>query len=172
MFYNLLEGLVSVHAGPTLTQQSAGGPTFLMFSTALSFNIAFIVMIALACIRLATKDESELGHPPIAAFDGIPNLFGACIYSFMCHHSLPSLVTPISPKRGLYRLFMADYILIGAFYLLLGFTGMFAFQNLKDLYTLNFVPECPTSDNNIVSIVRSMLPKGPFSLSNLLGHFV
>ena len=97
-------------------------------------------MIVLACIRLGTLDSSELGHPPAADFSGIPNLFGACIYSFMCHHSLPSLVTPISPKRGLYKLLVSDYVLISGFYLLLSFTGMFAFQEPNDLYTLSFIP--------------------------------
>ena len=29
--------------------------------------------------------------PPMARIGGLPNLFGVCVYSFMCHHSLPSL---------------------------------------------------------------------------------
>ncbi len=32
-------------------------------------------------------------HPPVMRIDGLPNLFGVCVYSFMCHHSLPSLGT-------------------------------------------------------------------------------
>jgi len=59
----------------------------------------------------------------------------------MCHHSLPSLVTPISNKRHINRLLSFDYVMILAFYLLLAFTGIFAFEELKDLYTLNFQPE-------------------------------
>ena len=49
-------------------------------------------------------------------------------YSFMCHHSLPSLVTPIRNKAGILGLFAGDYFLILAFYSLLSFTGIFAFK--------------------------------------------
>lgn len=76
---------------------------------------------------------------------------------------MPSLVTPISPKRGLYKLLAFDYILIAGFYLLLGFTGIFAFPHLEDLYTLNFIPSrCPTAPPGNVStgVVLSLLPEG------------
>lgn len=43
-------------------------------------------MITLACIRLATTPPEELVRPPPVQVDGLPNLFGACVYSFMCHH--------------------------------------------------------------------------------------
>ena len=33
---------------------------------------------------------------------------------------------------------LADYALILSFYLLLAFTGIFAFKEINDLYTLNF----------------------------------
>jgi amino acid permease len=78
------------------------------------------------------------GKPTAVSVKGIPNLFGVCVYSFMCHHSLPSLVTPIKNKRRLFSLILTDYILILLFYSLLSFTGIFAFRNLQDIYTLNF----------------------------------
>lgn len=39
------------------------------------------------------------------------------------------------------QLLGADYLLILLFYLLLAFTGIFAFAHLNDLYTLNFQPD-------------------------------
>ncbi|XP_046458221.1 transmembrane protein 104-like [Daphnia pulex] len=123
---------------------------------------AFIAMIILACVRLLSSPKENQGHPPVANVNGLPNLFGACVYSFMCHHSLPSLVTPISPKRGLYKLLALDYFMIAGFYLLLGFTGMFAFPHLEDLYTLNFVPNrCPSdpASNFTASILDAVMPK-------------
>jgi len=38
-------------------------------------------------------------------------------------------------------MFIVDYGLVTMFYLLLAVTGIFAFENLKDVYTLNFEPE-------------------------------
>ena len=48
------------------------------------------------------------------------------------------LVTPISNKKWLYSMMLGDYVLILSFYFLLAFTGIFAFTDINDLYTLNF----------------------------------
>jgi amino acid permease len=79
-----------------------------------------------ACQQYFTSKGKGQGHPAVANFSGIPNLFGVCIYSFMCHHSLPSMVTPIRNKKGLYALIGSDFVLILGFYALLSFTGIFA----------------------------------------------
>ena len=50
-------------------------------------------------------------------------------------------VTPISRKRGINALVFLDYFVILLFYFLLAFTGIFAFEEINDLYTLNFQPE-------------------------------
>lgn len=99
---------------------------------------AFAIMIALALVRIGRGQGA--GRPPLADFSGVRNLFGVCVYSFMCQHSLPSLVTPVSSKRRLTRLVLLDYVLILAFYGLLSFTAIFCFRgdSLLDMYTLNF----------------------------------
>lgn len=107
-------------------------------------------MIILAVIRLSKKEGK--GHPSVADFSGIPNLFGVCVYSFMCHHSLPSLITPIRNKDKLYWMIGGDYILILAFYALVSFTGIYAFAEINDLYTLNFLPDECNSSNSITNI--------------------
>ena len=83
----------------------------------------------------------------------LPELFGKAIYSFMCHHSLPSLVTPVRGKRKLVRWLFFDYACIWVFYLLLCYSAMFAFGGklrahcspkpgppcrIQDIYLLNF----------------------------------
>ena len=62
---------------------------------------AFISMISYAVYRLATVGPQNT--PKMASLTGMPALVGASIYSFMCHHSLPSLITPITDKRYLTR---------------------------------------------------------------------
>ena len=115
----------------------------------LSFT-AFGLMITLAVIRLsAGKGE---GHPPVADISGVPTLFGVCVYSFMCHHSLPSLITPIRNKSKLSMLFGLDYMFILGFYSLLSFTAIFTFSDLQDVYTLNFKPLDPNDDDAITNI--------------------
>ncbi|XP_068387041.1 transmembrane protein 104 isoform X1 [Eschrichtius robustus] len=111
---------------------------YLQILTSLMRWIAFTIMIVLALVRIG-HGRGE-GHPPLADFSGVRNLFGVCVYSFMCQHSLPSLVTPVSSKRHLTRLVFLDYVLILAFYGLLSFTAIFCFRgdSLLDMYTLNF----------------------------------
>ena len=93
-------------------------------------------MVALAC-RLLARGEGG-GRPATVVPLGVPRLFGVCVYAFMCHHSLPSLVTPVRPKHRLSAYLAADYVLIAAFYLLLSVTAVFAFRRPHDLYTLDF----------------------------------
>jgi len=115
---------------------------YLQMVTTLMRWQAFLIMVILATIRLSNISPAT---PPSSSISGLPNLFGVCVYSFMCHHSLPGLVTPISNKRKLYSLMLGDYCLILAFYFLLAYTGIFAFTEINDLYTLNFQPSSSDS---------------------------
>ena len=63
---------------------------YLQIFTSLMRWLAFGSMVALAIVRLS---KNLRGYPPVADLAGVPNLFGVCVYSFMCHHSLPSLGT-------------------------------------------------------------------------------
>lgn len=114
-----------------------------IFTTVMRW-IAFASMIVLCAMALVGGRGQ--GHPPMASFEGLPSLFGVCVYSFMCHHSLPSLVTPWRDKRRLFPLLAADYLLILGFYTLLSFTGIFTFPRLHDMYTLDFQPNSGTDD--------------------------
>ncbi|XP_070596069.1 transmembrane protein 104 [Erythrolamprus reginae] len=111
---------------------------YLQIMTSLMRWLAFIIMIIVALLRIA-KGQGE-GHPPLAQLSGVRNLFGVCVYSFMCQHSLPSLITPISKKKHVNKLVLLDYVLILGFYSLLSFTAIYCFRNgtLMDMYTLNF----------------------------------
>uniref|UniRef100_A0A2R5L8M9 Putative amino acid transporter n=1 Tax=Ornithodoros turicata TaxID=34597 RepID=A0A2R5L8M9_9ACAR len=123
---------------------------YLQLFTTLMRWIAFSSMIILCTIALS--GGKGRGQPPVADPTGLPNLFGVCVYAFMCHHSLPSLVTPMKSKRHLFALVGADYLLILGFYTLLAFTGIFTFPRLHDMYTLNFQP----TDDPLGSIVPAI----------------
>ncbi|XP_077019870.1 transmembrane protein 104 isoform X1 [Tamandua tetradactyla] len=111
---------------------------YLQILTSLMRWVAFATMIVLALGRIG-RGHGE-GHPPLADLSGVRNLFGVCVYSFMCQHSLPSLLTPVASKRHLTRLVLLDYALVLTFYSLLSFTAIFCFRgdSLLDMYTLNF----------------------------------
>lgn len=108
-------------------------------------------MISIAIKILCTQGAK--GHPVATNFGGLPSVFGACIYSFMCHHSLPSLLTPIRDKeKSVYNIIRLDYIIICVFYIFLALTGIFAFEHVEDLYTLNFIPEKNSTANHSLRV--------------------
>ncbi|GAB6027248.1 hypothetical protein CHUAL_001533 [Chamberlinius hualienensis] len=112
--------------------------------------LSFSTMIILSLIHL-TRGKA-LPSPKAVYFDNLPNLFGICVYSFMCHHSLPSLITPITYKTNVYRMMALNYSCILGFYLLLALTGVFSFEHVKDLYTLNFEPDrCDPNNPELVT---------------------
>ncbi|XP_034242700.1 transmembrane protein 104 homolog isoform X2 [Thrips palmi] len=140
---------------------------YLQLFTSFMRWLAFSVMISLAVRQLILKGPE--GHPNIANIRGLPALLGASVYSFMCHHSLPGLVAPISGTTHIKRLLAMDYILIASFYLLLSLTGVFAFPHPDELYTLVFNPRCSSSnleDSLLMRIIGYFLALFPvFTLS-------
>lgn len=123
---------------------------------------AFLIMINIAIVRLL--ELGVQGHPPVVSLKHVPYLIGACVYSFMCHHSLPGLVAPFNDKSHVVRQLGLDYALICIFYLALAVTGSFAFKNLEDLYTLNFIPV--TNDGWFTKAIEYFLELFPvFTLS-------
>lgn len=94
-------------------------------------------MVVIAIIKLA---EGNQGHPAMARIAGFPTLFGVSIYSFMCQHSLPGMITPMRSKKNIFYLILVDFALILSFYMVLAYTGAFLFplEQLNDIYTLNF----------------------------------
>ncbi|XP_072743135.1 transmembrane protein 104 homolog isoform X1 [Anoplolepis gracilipes] len=141
---------------------------YLQLLTSVMRWLAFTIMIVYALKSLLVNGPR--GEPPVANLAGVPSLFGACVYSFMCHHSLPALVVPIANKSKLNRFLALDYTLIAFFYLLLAMTGIFAFEHLDDLYTLDFGPrgsaDCSKSNNIFIFLIEYFLALFPvFTLS-------
>jgi hypothetical protein len=96
-------------------------------------------MISIAIAKLIQGSRAD-PLPHAASLAGFPVLFGVSIYSFMCQHSLPGMITPMRTKRGVFWIILLDFSFILAFYLLLAFTGsfLFTYKDLNDVYTLNF----------------------------------
>ncbi len=125
-------------------------------------------MVGIALSKLATGNTTA---PSLASFSGFPLLFGVSIYSFMCQHSLPGMITPMRSKKGLFWKIGVDFALILGFYLLLAYTGAFwlSADALDEIYTLNFfIPFMPefSSAKKLLSVLGYYLALFPvFTLS-------
>ncbi|KAK6171583.1 hypothetical protein SNE40_019740 [Patella caerulea] len=162
--YRMFVAIFLVCLGP-FTFFNVQKTKYLQIITTIFRWLAFGIMIVLAVMRLSNGEGK--GHPAVGNLAGIPNLFGVCVYSFMCHHSLPSLITPIKDKSSLYKVLGVDYVCILIFYALLSFTGIFAFATLEDLYTLNFFNvNCETNSVTNIKFIQYFLALFPvFTLS-------
>ncbi|CAL8098801.1 unnamed protein product [Calicophoron daubneyi] len=102
-------------------------------------------------------------YPTPVRASGIPTLFGIAVYVFMCHHSLPGVITPIRNKHRLnLRVIFPLFLTILGCNLLLSGTAVAGFNNIKDLYTLNFVPDEHSYDTF----------KIPYLLAQIFGYFI
>uniref|UniRef100_A0A1I7XVQ7 Translationally-controlled tumor protein homolog n=1 Tax=Heterorhabditis bacteriophora TaxID=37862 RepID=A0A1I7XVQ7_HETBA len=116
---------------------------YLQMATTLSRWTAFLLMLFLATSQLIVSGAAT--NPPAANIHSFGSLFGVAVYAFMCHHSLPSLITPMTSKSGIFSKLSGIYILVLSFYLTLAMTGSFAFSHVQDVYTLNFLHDEFTS---------------------------
>ena len=124
---------------------------------------AFGIMLVLTSIRLA-RGEGR-GYPVMANFKEVPEFFGICVYAFMCHHSLPALITPIRQKHHISGMLFSNFVVILIFYSALSMTEIFSFDRLADLATLNFQPSHvhPITDVAFFQYFLSLFPA--FTLS-------
>ena len=86
----------------------------------------FLLLISSAIMRIANGNSVT---PVVADISAVPNLFGVAVYSFMCQHSLPALLTPISRKSKLTKMLTGDFLLVLTFYMLLCMTAAFCFDH-------------------------------------------
>ncbi|CDW57195.1 transmembrane protein 104 protein [Trichuris trichiura] len=129
--------------------------------------LSFTIMVVWATCR-AVMYWHISGLIP-ARIDQFTNLFGTSIYSFMCHHSLPGIITPMKTKRNIYHLVAVVYCLVLLFYLAISLTGVMAFRHVEDVYVLNFFQlEAKDPHLNIFgSIIRYFLVLYPvFTISS------
>ena len=118
------------------TEKSA----YLQYTTCFVRNSAFFTMVTVMLWHLRTDGagippDAHLERTPLKLADPseFAELYGVvrrrlgpaclctavltergvqCIYAFMCHHSLPSIISPIRDKSVVVKIFLVDYICI------------------------------------------------------------
>lgn len=71
----------------------------LQFVTTVVRHVSFGLMILLALIGIARGEGRSMDD--VLSYERpehITTFFGVCIYSFMCHHSIPGFIAPITNK--------------------------------------------------------------------------
>ena len=104
-------------------------------------------MVGICTAKLVIGNRAN-PSPPLANASELPALFGICTYMFKSQHCLPGIITPMKPKRRILVMIATALILALAFDLLISYTAVFwlSFDDLQDLYTLNFFTPFVSSD--------------------------
>lgn len=113
---------------------------YLQMMTTLMRYIVFSIMVIVATAEIFTGHNT---FAPLQHIDTsyIQSIFGTMVYGFMCHHSIPGMVTPIDDKKNIHWLILRVYLVVFLVYLLLISTAIFRFKvsDMEDVYTLNFL---------------------------------
>lgn len=161
--YRIFVTAFALFVGP-FTYFNVQKTKYLQFFTITIRWLAFIIMVTLASAKLMKNGQQ--GHPKLINLIEVPALAGSSVYSFMCHHSIPGLIAPISDKHVIMKKVGIDFFLIFSFYLLLALTGSFAFKTLEDLYSLNFIHSDDSSVfGKIIGYFLGAFPLFPMSTS-------
>ncbi|CCI44489.1 unnamed protein product [Albugo candida] len=105
-------------------------------------HTSFGLMIVLAIIGIIQHQGRSLKQ--VLAYEDpteISTFLGVCIYSFMCHHSIPGLVAPIANKKKVRKVLLGAFLAVFIVYIILCGTAAFRFtpEEIHDVYTLNFL---------------------------------
>ncbi|CAI5726907.1 unnamed protein product [Peronospora effusa] len=104
-------------------------------------HASFGLMIVLASVGIAQGHGRSVTD--VVSYEkprNVTTFFGVCIYSFMCHHSIPGLVAPITDKTKVRTILAAAFIAVLSVYFVLCTSAIFRFrpEDVEDVYTLNF----------------------------------
>ncbi|KAL3694962.1 hypothetical protein R1sor_008613 [Riccia sorocarpa] len=104
-------------------------------------NASLVTIIFLA-FRAALQKDQLVKQVRLTNFGALPNLFGGAVYSFMCHQSLPGIITPIANKKNIMKLTGAVFGFIYIIYMILFIGCLLAFgADVRDPVTFNFPPQ-------------------------------
>lgn len=162
--YRLFVGLVVVLLCPLVFMNLQKTKWLQMLTTFMRWS-AFAIMIGWSIVKLVS--DGPKGSHTLVNVTAVPTLFGTCVYSFMCQHSVPSLVQPISNKVKFNKILPFTYVQIACFYIFLSMTAVWTFSKVEDLYTLNFWTDGCSLNNSTVIVLDYFLALFPvFTLSS------
>ncbi|KAE9022795.1 Transmembrane protein [Phytophthora rubi] len=138
--YRLFVVLFGLLLGPFTFGHVHKTRTLQLVSTVIR-HASFGLMIVLAVIGIARGHGRSVAD--VVSYEkpaNVATFFGVCIYSFMCHHSVPGLVAPITDKSKVGVVLASAFMAVLSVYFVLCASATFRFlpEDVEDVYTLNF----------------------------------
>ncbi|KAJ5070333.1 transmembrane protein [Anaeramoeba ignava] len=93
-------------------------------------NVCIFTMIVLLITYISDGKGADPKNLKWFSVGGLPNLFGASIFSMMCHHSISGLISPVRNKRKINTYVLVDFIVITLIYILLALFAVLSFGDV------------------------------------------
>ena len=89
-------------------------------------------------------------------------LIGMTVFTFMCHHSIPSVIIPLADKRKTLKVVLVDYIIVLLYCGTMVFTAVInkPASQISPLYSLNF------GDSSVGILANFLILYPVFTLSS------
>lgn len=84
------------------------------------------------------------------------------VFAFMCHHSLPSVILPLTDKRKTFQVVLVDYVIVLLYNSIIVFSAVLnkPASAISQLYTLNF------SEHSVAVLAKFLSLYPVFTLSS------
>lgn len=100
--------------------------------------LALVGMLSCAIWKISLQEA--VPAMPMMRPMGLPCLFGNAVLSFMVHHSIPGLISPLEHQADAPQVVWKAYSISYVLYLILGYTALRAFGDvIETLYSMNFI---------------------------------
>lgn len=136
--------------------------TYLQLFTMVMRNTAMVLMILLTVLDIAKGHFVPWDQLTLWDAEKSKELIGMTVFTFMCHHSIPSVIIPLADKGKTLKVVLVDYIIVLLYSSVMVFTAVInkPASQINPLYSLNF------SDHPVGMVAKFLSLYPVFTLSS------
>jgi len=136
--------------------------TYLQLFTMVMRNSAMVLMILLTVLDIANGNRVPTDQLILWDTAKAKELLGMAVFAFMCHHSLPSVILPLTDKRKTLQVVLVDYVIVLLYNGIIVFSAVLnkPASAISQLYTLNF------SEHSVAILAKFLSLYPVFTLSS------
>ncbi|XP_068692775.1 transmembrane protein 104 homolog [Montipora foliosa] len=136
--------------------------TYLQMFTMVMRNSAMVLMIVLTVLDIANGQSVPIDQLILWDAEKAKELIGMTVFTFMCHHSIPSVIIPLADKRKTLKVVLVDYIIVLLYCGTMVFTAVInkPVSQISQLYSLNF------GDSSVGILANFLILYPVFTLSS------
>jgi len=135
---------------------------YLQLFTMVMRNSAMVLMIMLTVFDIANGHRVPIDQLILWDAEKAKELIGMTVFTFMCHHSIPSVILPLADKRKTLNVILVDYVIVLLYCSTIVFAAVInkPASEISPLYSLNF------SEHSVAVLAKFLSLYPVFTLSS------